>query len=415
MHPKYISIKDYSYLLPEDKIAKFPLPNRAEAKLLIYDQGKISESQYLKLAEKLRKGCCLVYNNTKVVEARLLFKNSTNATIEIFCLEPSPIYNDITNAMLTTKKVIWHCLVGKAKKWKEGEILKQNINHQNQKISLTATLQQKIEDYFIIEFSWEADISFAELLHVAGIIPLPPYLKREAIESDNKTYQTTYAKHDGSVAAPTAGLHFTPEIFASLQAKNISECYVTLHVGAGTFKPVKTETMNEHVMHSEFIDVSVDSILQLCSSYNNGIIAVGTTSLRTIESLYWMGVKCMCSPNFSLQNASTKDSITQWEVYDLPQHYSTKEALQALINCLQQQGMQKLITKTQIIIAPTYKLKVAKGLITNFHQPNSTLLLLVAAVVGEDWKKIYDYALANEFRFLSYGDGSLLMRNDDLK
>lgn len=408
MHPKNISIKDYTYLLPEDRIAKFPLPNRDDAKLLIYQHGAIHESVYKGLAEQLPNNCCLVFNNTKVVEARLLFTTKTNATIEIFCLEPSPIYNDITTAMLTTKKVVWHCLVGKAKKWKADEMLTQTIVYQNKKIDFAATLQQKIDDYFVIEFTWNEDIAFAELLHIAGIIPLPPYLKREAVENDNKTYQTTYAKHNGSVAAPTAGLHFTAEVFESLQAKNINPCYVTLHVGAGTFKPVKAETMDEHIMHSEFIDVSVESISQLHDNYDNGIIAVGTTSLRTIESLYWLGVKCLCATNFSLQDASTKDCITQWEAYELPQHYQTKQAFKALIQHMQQKGMQKLITKTQIIIAPTYNLKVAKGLITNFHQPNSTLLLLVAAVVGDDWKKIYEHALANEFRFLSYGDGSLL-------
>lgn len=411
MHPKNISIKEFSYHLPEDRIAKHPLPNRADAQLLVYNNGEITQNQYFNLANYLPNNSCLVFNNTKVVEARLLFKTTTNATIEIFCLEPSAHYADITAAMLTTKKVIWHCLVGKAKKWAVTEILTQTIVYNQKPFLLKAKLLSKEADFFVIEFEWEVTLSFAEVLHLAGIIPLPPYIKREVTENDKTSYQTTYAKHDGSVAAPTAGLHFTPEIFTSLQQKNINSCYVTLHVGAGTFKPVKATTMQDHYMHSEFIDVSVESMEQLYRNLDNTIIAVGTTSLRTIETLYWLGVKCITEANFKLTELSSNNALTQWEPYELPHHFTKKEALTALLQHLQTHHMQRLITKTQIIIAPGYSLKIANALITNFHQPNSTLLLLVAAIIGEDWRKVYNYALENGFRFLSYGDGSLLWGN----
>jgi S-adenosylmethionine:tRNA ribosyltransferase-isomerase len=413
MHPKNISIKDYSYSLPEKKIARYPLAERDASKLLIYKEGKITEDIYRNIDTHLPENSLLIFNNTKVVEARLLFQKPTGGVIEIFCLEPHEQYTGITTAMSEQGKVFWKCLVGGASKWKRGQILEKRVIDQNEEIILHATYTEKRTDHFIIELSWlPANLTFAELLHHAGAIPLPPYIKREAEATDAERYQTIYAHYDGSVAAPTAGLHFTQNIFEKLKKKNIQKDFVTLHVGAGTFKPVKTETIGEHEMHEEFIAVSVSTIENIFQNLDN-IIAVGTTSLRTIESLYWIGVKLAMgngqSAIDSRQSAiSNQQELTQWEVYDLAQDVSPTVALQSLLGWMKENKMERLITKTQIIIAPGYKARIAKGLVTNFHQPNSTLLLLVAALIGDDWKKVYDYALQNDFRFLSYGDGSLL-------
>lgn len=409
MDPKKLSIKDYSYHLPEERVAKYPLEQRDASKLLIYKNGNINEDIYLHLDAYLPTDSLLVFNNTKVVEARLLFKKSTGSTIELFCLEPSDDYHDITSAMLQKGKVLWKCLVGGAKKWKT-EVLENQIEYGNSSFILKAEKKQKLNDYFLIEFSWsDANLSFAEVLHAAGEIPLPPYLNRSAEEADKERYQTIYAKHDGSVAAPTAGLHFTPDIFERLAAKNIQYDFVTLHVGAGTFKPVKSETMQEHEMHAEFIDVRKELIENLISKPHT-IVAVGTTSLRTLESLYWMGVKLqLLLKQDEATNISPEElSVKQWEPYENASGISTEEALQTLLLWMQQNNMQRLITSTQIIISPGYTLKIAKALITNFHQPQSTLLLLIAAIVKDDWRKIYQYALEHQFRFLSYGDGSLI-------
>lgn len=407
MHPKDISIADYTYHLPEEKIAKYPLPERDNSKLLVFRNGQIETSVYKNLSAFLPEHTTLVFNNTKVVEARLLFEKSTGSIIEIFCLEPDERYADITSAMLQKNKVYWKCLVGGAKKWKEA-FLSKMIVYENNKIELTAAIVEKRNDYFLIEFNWNnTELAFAEILHAAGVIPLPPYLHRTAEDKDKETYQTIYAKHDGSVAAPTAGLHFTENLMHDLSKKNIQPLYVTLHVGAGTFKPVKAATMQEHEMHAEFIDVTKTAIEQLINSKT--IVATGTTSLRTIESLYWMGVKVIA--NLKLTNLKLEDiSIQQWDAYELPQDVSKQSALEALINWMTANSLDRIICKTQIIIAPGYTLKVAEGLITNFHQPQSTLLLLIAAIVGNEWKTIYNYALTNEFRFLSYGDGSLLWK-----
>lgn len=416
MHPKNLSILDFTYELPAEKIAAFPLANRDESKLLIYRNKQISESIYQNLATFLPQHTLLVFNNTKVIEARLLFEKISGGTIEIFCLEPHEQYADITTAMLQTKKVWWKCLVGGAKKWKEEKLIKK-IAATPFTLELSATIIEKKTDYFIIELEWnDPALSFAEILHEAGIIPLPPYLNRKAEERDKETYQTVYAKHDGSVAAPTAGLHFTEKLFSKLEENHIQTAYVTLHVGAGTFKPVKAATMSDHEMHSEFIDVSITAIETLMNT-DEKIVAVGTTSLRTIESLYWMGVKInkeMVSTKVTLNELSADASVfavQQWDPYEIASFaLSKKEALNCLLTWMQVNNKERLITKTQIIIAPGYTLKVADGLITNFHQPQSTLLLLVAAIVGEEWKKIYDYALNHQFRFLSYGDGSLLWK-----
>lgn len=404
MHPKNISIQDYTYDLPEEKIARYPLAERDDSKLLIYKEGKITEDIYRNIHTYLPKNSLLVFNNTKVVEARLLFQKPSGGIIEIFCLEPHEQYADITSAMFQKGNVLWKCLVGGASKWKRGQILEKRITNTDKEIILHATYVEKRTDHFIIELSWSPlYMSFAEVLHHAGAIPLPPYIKRESAGNDAERYQTIYAQYDGSVAAPTAGLHFTNRIFENLKFKNIYSDFVTLHVGAGTFKPVKSRTLQEHEMHAEFIDVSKETVENILQNLNSNIVAVGTTSLRTIESLYWLGVKLVTG------NGQQAIEITQWEVYDYGnQTMSTKDALQSLLQWMEKKNLKRLITKTQIIIAPGYKAKIVNGLITNFHQPGSTLLLLVAALIGDDWKKVYEYALQNDFRFLSYGDGCLL-------
>ncbi len=408
-HPSSISIIDFSYDLPDERIAKYPLSERDQSKLLVYRSGQINQFTYRNLAAQLNAGSLMVFNNTKVVEARLHFKKDTGTIIEIFCLEPADQYGDITTAMLQKGKVLWKCLVGGAKKWKDGKIICET-DHNGTTIIIEAEKIQQLSDTFLIELSWsDSTICFAELLHIAGSIPLPPYLNRTTEETDKERYQTIYAKHDGSVAAPTAGLHFTDHVFAELINKNIESAYVTLHVGAGTFKPVKSATMQDHEMHAEFIEVNYDTIFQIMNKLENGIIAVGTTSLRTIESLYWLGAKTYIEPNLSMDEFT----VSQWDPYELKaDHISSAKALHALMNWMKKNNVIKIITKTQIIIAPGYQFKIMKGLITNFHQPQSTLLLLVAAIIGDDWKRVYQYALDNEFRFLSYGDGSLIWAND---
>lgn len=405
MHPKRLLIKDFLYNLPEEKIAKYPLPQRDESKLLVYKDGTITENIYYNLNDFIPSNALLIFNNTKVVEARLLFQKSTGSTIEIFCLEPADIYADITTAMLQKGKVLWKCLVGGAKKWKE-ETLTKEIETGSKKLQVNAKKTEKFTDYFLVEFNWDdSSLSFSEVLHAAGSMPLPPYLNRAAEESDKERYQTIYARHDGSVAAPTAGLHFTERLFQKLDQKNIQRDFVTLHVGAGTFKPVKAETMQEHEMHTEFIDVRAALIENILKHIDKTVIAVGTTSLRTIESLYWLGIKTILQPTIIVEDLQ----VYQWDAYDVDaENITAKDALESLLNWMQQNSLSNLITKTQIIIAPGYGLKVAKALITNFHQPQSTLLLLVAALIGDDWRKVYHYALENNFRFLSYGDGCLL-------
>lgn len=405
MHPKHLSITEFSYELPAERIADYPVSPRDQSKLLIHKNSSIQEDIYANITNHLPENSLLVFNNTKVVEARLLFQKPTGGVIEIFCLEPHEQYRDITTALQQTGKVWWQCLVGGASKWKPGQILKKIITTDEGGIELSASYIEKKAGSFIIELSWEPSaITFADLLHIAGAIPLPPYIKRKADAMDSETYQTIYAKMEGSVAAPTAGLHFTDTIFSKLREQNVGISYVTLHVGAGTFKPVKSETLEEHDMHAEFIDVSIDTIKDLAAAIDQrSIIPVGTTSMRTIESLYWLGVKAF--------NGEDLQGLTQWEVYECPeQNLPAAEALNALVKWMEKQKMEQLITKTQIIIVPGYSFRIADGLITNFHQPQSTLLLLIAALVGNEWKKMYRYALDNGFRFLSYGDGCLIAK-----
>ena len=415
MHPKSLSIADFNYFLPEERIANYPLAERDASKLLIYKDGNIHEDVYKNITEHIPADALLLFNDTKVIEARLLFQKPTGGGVEIFCLEPHEQYTDITTAMLQQGKVYWQCLVGGASKWKHGQILKKTIPGHGKEIILQAISTEKKAGSFVIELSWSPEqMSFAELLHHAGAIPLPPYINRKAESSDAERYQTIYANMDGSVAAPTAGLHFTDAIFKNLMEKNTQTDFVTLHVGAGTFKPVKTETMEEHEMHSEFIDVSAKMISHLVSKLDDTIIAVGTTSMRTIESLYWLGVKARTPElrsvsTMPMPEQSSGFRLRQWEPYDmLQQDISAKEAFQSLLDWMETNKMERLVTKTSIIIAPGYKPRIVNALITNFHQPQSTLLLLIAALIGNDWRKVYDYAMKNDFRFLSYGDGCLL-------
>lgn len=406
MHPSELFIKDFFYELPEERIAKFPLTQRDESKLLIYKDGKMTEDIYYRLDKYIPAESLMVFNNTKVVQARLLFQKSTGSVVELFCLGPGDIYADITTAMTQKGKVVWKCLAGGAKKWKE-EPLTKLIKIDSGEIKLTARKLKKESDYFLVELSWNDLLSFSELLHIAGAVPLPPYINRTANEIDKERYQTIYAKYEGSVAAPTAGLHFTQRVFRKLEEKNIHRDFVTLHVSAGTFKPVTSDTIKGHEMHAENIEVRKIFIENLLNHLQKNIVAVGTTSLRTIESLYWLGVKTIIHPTVVLNDLQ----LNQWEAYELnSDNITLEQSLQSLLEWMNKNQTEILITKTQMIIAPGYNLKIANALITNFHQPQSTLLLLVAALIHDDWKKIYDYALANNFRFLSYGDGNLIWR-----
>ena len=402
-NPGTLSIKNFTYILPEERIAKYPLPERDTSKLLIYKEGTITESIYRNIAEHIPADTLLVFNDTKVVEARLLFQKPTGGVIEIFCLEPHEQYGDVTTAMLQQGKVLWKCLVGGASKWKHGQVLEKKITGSANEFILSAKYIEKAEDSFVIELSWNnSSLSFAEVLHLVGAIPLPPYIKREADKNDTERYQTIYAHHDGSVAAPTAGLHFTDYIFKKLSEKNIQKDFVTLHVGAGTFKPVKVDTMDQHQMHAEYFSVSILTIKNIIEQLDKNIIAVGTTSLRTMESLYWLGV-------MKSGVRSRESGVSQWMPYEnMNETISARESLNILLDWMEKNNLDIIVSKTQIIIVPGYQFKIVKGLITNFHQPQSTLLLLVAALTGDNWKKIYEYALENDFRFLSYGDGSLL-------
>jgi S-adenosylmethionine:tRNA ribosyltransferase-isomerase len=407
--PKNLSIKNYSYHLPEDCIPKYPLAERDASKLLIYEAGRITEDIYRNLSDHLAAKSLLLFNDTKVIQARLFFQKATGGVIEVFCLEPHEQYSDIASAMSQRNRVLWQCLIGGASKWKHGQVLEKKIKSSGKQITLEARFIAKETDCFVIEFSWNpAELSFAEILHAAGAIPLPPYIKREAEQSDATRYQTVYAHYEGSVAAPTAGLHFTDSLLKKIKAKNIQTDFLTLHVGAGTFKPVKTETLAMHEMHGEFITVSKTTIKNILLNLSQNIIPVGTTSLRAVESLYWLGAKI----HLGFITDENQISIDQWEAYDLEHdHVAPFDALQSLIDFLVNKHLEQVTMRTQILIAPSYKAKIANALITNFHQPQSTLLLLVAALIGDDWQKVYAYALRNHFRFLSYGDGCLLWFN----
>ena len=404
MNPKTISVNDYDYHLPDDRIALHPLAERDASKLLVYKNGTIEETVFSSIAKYLPEKSLLVFNNSKVINARIKFTKPAGAVIEIFCLEPYGDITDYSSIMTATDAVQWKCFVGGAAKWKD-EILQKEIEVAGEKLILYAKKIDKITEAFIVELSWESTtFCFAEIIEAAGKVPLPPYIKRNTDGEDSSRYQTIFAAHDGSVAAPTAGLHFSPTIFEKLATKNIEEAFVTLHVGAGTFKPVKAETMQEHEMHAEYIDVDITTIEKL-KSYIGNITAVGTTSLRTLESLYWMGIKVYQHPSI------TNPEIFQWDVYEdemATSNYSTLEVLDFLTDWMNAHHKKTIFTRTQILIVPGYKFRVVNMLVTNFHQPRSTLLLLVAAAIGNDWQKMYKHAMENDFRFLSYGDGNLL-------
>lgn len=416
--PRQIQIKDYNYPLPDERIAKFPLPQRDQSKLLVYDKGTVTHTVFSNIADLLPKGALMVFNNTRVIQARLHFRKETGALIEVFLLEPH-LPADYEQMFQTTTQCEWLCLVGNLKKWKEG-VLSRVINCKGQELTLSAEHLGTKGTSQIIRLRWQqvgngnndaSSVSFADILDIAGELPIPPYLNRATEESDKTTYQTVYSKIKGSVAAPTAGLHFTERVLSDIDAHGIERDELTLHVGAGTFRPVKSEYIEGHDMHTEYVAVRRHTIERLLA-HNCEAIAVGTTSVRTLESLYYIGKHIMQHPHEVTDNDL---HVRQWEPYN-PLPTSTGggeptpcEALTAIRDYLDTNHLDVLHASTQIIIAPSYRYHIVKRLVTNFHQPQSTLLLLVSALVGDDWHKIYDYALANDFRFLSYGDSSLLI------
>jgi S-adenosylmethionine:tRNA ribosyltransferase-isomerase len=399
MNPQEILISQYTYELPSERIAHHPLSKRDASKLLVYKSGRIEDDQFYNLPQHLPADSLLILNNTKVIEARILFQKDSGGTIEIFCLEP--FEQSMETALQQTGSTQWKCLVGGASKWKRGQILTKRIIIDGKKIELKASYKAKTEDAFVIQFYWDPiELHFVEVLHAAGAIPLPPYIKRSAEGIDSERYQTIFGKFDGSVAAPTAALHFTKEVFTRLEEKRIDKAFITLNVGAGTFKPVKSESIAEHQMHGEDFTITKGVIEKLMASEK--IIAAGTTSLRTIETVHWLGVK--------LLKGLLHDGwvLHQWEVYDLDNSVNYKESLKAIIEWMNKNSQTELHCRTSLLIVPGYQFKIPCGLVTNFHQPQSTLLLLVAAFIGKDWKKVYQHAIENGYRFLSYGDSSYL-------
>ena len=405
MDTKHIQIKDFNYNLPDERIAKFPLAKRDNSKLLLYRHGEVTEDVFHNIAQYLPKGALMVFNNTKVIQARLLFRKETGALIEVFLLEPY-MPADYEQMFQTTGHCSWLCMIGNLKKWKEGT-LKRTFDVKGKEVTLVAERKEDVHKSYRVDFSWDAsDVSWAELLDAVGELPIPPYLNRETQESDKTTYQTVYSKIKGSVAAPTAGLHFTPEVLADIDRHGIDREELTLHVGAGTFKPVKSEEIQDHEMHTEYICVHRQTLEKLIR-HEAKAIAVGTTSVRTLESLYYIGVKLEKTLDLSEEELH----VCQWEPYEnaVAKPITPLKAIENILAYLDKHGLSALHASTQIIIAPGYEYNIVKMLVTNFHQPQSTLLLLVSAFVHGDWHKIYDYALAHDFRFLSYGDSSLLI------
>lgn len=400
---KHIKISDYNYPLPDDRIAKFPLPVRDQSKLLVYRHGEISETHFTSLPDYMEPGMLMIFNNTKVIQARLHFRKDTGALIEIFCLEPIQP-NDYALNFQQTEHAAWLCMIGNLKKWKEGP-LHREMTVKGRTITLTATRGECKGTSHWVDFNWnDPDITFADILEVFGELPIPPYLNRETQESDKETYQTVYSKVKGSVAAPTAGLHFTGRVLDDLRAKGVDLEEVTLHVGAGTFKPVKSEEIQGHEMHTEYISVNRGTIEKLIA-HNGEAVAVGTTSVRTLESLYYIGVTLSGNADANEEELHVK----QWQPYETHPTLTAVEALCQIRDYMDRHNLEALHTSTQIIIAPGYEYKIVKRMVTNFHQPQSTLLLLVSAFVKGNWRPIYDYALEHGFRFLSYGDSSLLI------
>ena len=431
--PISLPIQDFDYNLPDQSIAYTPASNRSDSKLLVWDKEIIAESTYNHIAKFIPEKAALFFNNSKVIAARIHFQKANNSTIEIFCLEPSAFYQPISIAMQATQKVEWICLVGGAKKWKEDflekefEIIQPSNNNNGVSIKVRAKKIKSLEGKFLIEFSWDNDtISFSEIIEHIGSIPLPPYIQRATTEEDKDRYQTTYAKEEGSVAAPTAGLHFNDDIFKTLTEKNCAIHFISLHVGAGTFMPVKTDKITDHEMHAEVFEITTATLTNLIDiakrkelnpAQYTPVIAVGTTTLRTLETLYWLGVKLIRNPNLQ----ENKDlHLDQWDAYesnndtnnDSKPSIALKDALSKLLSWMQSHQMHSLVTSTQLMIVPGYSFKIVNGLVTNFHQPKSTLLLIIAAITGDKWKNIYQHAIDNQYRFLSYGDGCFFTINE---
>ena len=399
---RHIDINDFDYPLPDERIAKFPLERRSDSKLMIYRNGEIEQSHFCNLSEQLPEGSMLVFNNTKVIRARVIMHKPSGARIEVFCLEPH-LPADYEHAFSVKGECEWSCIVGNVKKWKEGHV-EINFDYNNSPAQLCAWIAQRGEREHIVRFEWNVDLTFGELLEHLGRIPIPPYLNRESEDIDLTRYQTVYSKFEGSVAAPTAGLHFTPELISQMQQSGFEFGEVTLHVGAGTFLPVKSDNAAQHPMHTEHFEVHL-SMLERLKAHESNVTAVGTTSVRTLESLPVLA--------WRIHNEGepyTDRVIGQWENYDIPTTYSGREVLEDLIGYMKQNGLERMKAATQIMITPLgFKFRIVKRIITNFHQPKSTLLLLVSAYVGDDWRRMYEYALENDFRFLSYGDSSLLI------
>lgn len=402
MQERHININDFDYPLPDERIAKFPLARRDESKLLVYRGGDIAERRFRDLGDVVPEGSFFVFNNTKVVRARLVMHKDSGARVEVFCLEPhAPA--DYERAFAVRGECEWSCIVGNLKKWKSGEVAIP-FDREGRACSLRAAIVERGTREHIVRFRWDADMTFGQLLEYLGRIPIPPYLNRESEEIDNTRYQTVYSKFEGSVAAPTAGLHFTDELIASLRGRGFGFGEVTLHVGAGTFLPVKSEDAAQHPMHTEHFDVTLDTLRALLANYGR-IVAVGTTSVRTLESLPALAWRIRCGRAYDC------GVVGQWEAYDIPEEFSGEDALRELVGYMEANGLERLKAATRIMITPLgFRFRIVENIVTNFHQPKSTLLLLVSAFVGDDWRRIYDYALANGFRFLSYGDSSVLMR-----
>ena len=401
MQERYININDYDYPLPDERIAKFPLSERDSSKLLVYRGGEIIERHFSDISEMLPEGSLLVFNNTKVVRARLVMHKPSGARVEVFCLEPhAPA--DYEHAFSVKGECEWSCIVGNLKKWKEGAV-EIPFDYEGEHYTLQAYIAERGTREHIVRFVWEAPMTFGQLLEYLGRIPIPPYLNRESEDIDNTRYQTVYSRFEGSVAAPTAGLHFTQPLIEGMRERGFDFAEVTLHVGAGTFLPVKDEDATKHAMHTEHFDVTLATLRKLRANYGK-IVAVGTTSVRTLESLTALAWRIKSGKAYDC------DVVGQWELYDVPAEFSGEETLDILILYMEQQGLERLRAATEIMITPLgFNYRIVRNIVTNFHQPKSTLLLLVSAFIGGNWRKVYDYALANGFRFLSYGDSSLLI------
>ena len=398
-----IRIEDYNYTLPDERIAKYPLPQRDSSKLLIYKNENVSETSFSLISSQLPENSLMIFNDTKVVPARLHFQRSTGAHIEIFCLEPV-LPEEYVSSFAATEKCRWKCIVGNVKRWKNDTLSLYNPLSEGeiQIMNLKADLIERVGETSIVEFSWDNKAPFSKVLEVCGSIPIPPYLNRDTEQVDLERYQTLYARFRGSVAAPTAGLHFTDVVLESIRKKNIITDTVCLHVGAGTFLPVKSSLVSEHTMHREPFVVTL-SLLERLLENKGKVVAVGTTSVRTLESLYYIGVSCI--------ETGHPSDVDQWDPYSRDYEYSLEQSINAIIQYLKDNNKSELSLGTRIIIVPGFRFRVVDVLVTNFHQPQSTLLLLISAFVGGNWKKIYDYALGHDFRFLSYGDSSVLFRN----